>query len=167
MSAEGPEIKGWCPGARRPMMSGDGLVFRVRPFFGELTARQVIGLCDAAEAFGNGILDLTTRANLQIRGVAEGNQDGLLSRLEALDLLDTDPSVEGRRNILMPPDWETGGLTHRLYEALFNALPRLPELPEKMGFALDTSTAACLTEGSADFRFELSDAGQLLLRAER
>ena len=25
------EIKGWCPGALRPMLSGDGLVVRVRP----------------------------------------------------------------------------------------------------------------------------------------
>ena len=26
-----PVIQGWCPGALRPMMSGDGLVVRVRP----------------------------------------------------------------------------------------------------------------------------------------
>ena len=29
-----PEVKGWCPGAHRPMMSGDGLVVRVRPLMG-------------------------------------------------------------------------------------------------------------------------------------
>ncbi len=27
----GWEIKGWCPGALRPMQSGDGLVVRIRP----------------------------------------------------------------------------------------------------------------------------------------
>ena len=26
-----PQVKGWCPGAHRPMMSGDGLVVRIRP----------------------------------------------------------------------------------------------------------------------------------------
>ena len=31
-------IKGWCPGALRPMQSGDGLVVRVRPFGGRLEA---------------------------------------------------------------------------------------------------------------------------------
>ncbi len=25
------DVKGWCPGALRPMESGDGLVVRVRP----------------------------------------------------------------------------------------------------------------------------------------
>ena len=25
-----PIVQGWCPGAHRPMMSGDGLVVRVR-----------------------------------------------------------------------------------------------------------------------------------------
>ena len=31
------EIKGWCPGALRPMQSGDGLVTRIRPPLGRLT----------------------------------------------------------------------------------------------------------------------------------
>ena len=31
------EIKGWCPGALRPMQSGDGLVVRIRPPTGRLT----------------------------------------------------------------------------------------------------------------------------------
>ena len=34
------EIKGWCPSALRPMQSGDGLVVRVRPRGGRLSAEQ-------------------------------------------------------------------------------------------------------------------------------
>ena len=45
-------------------------------------------------------------------------------------------------------------------------LPALPDLPTKIGFALDTGTAACLKDGSADFRFELDDGGALMLRAD-
>ena len=33
-----PDAKGWCPGAWRPMASGDGLLVRVRPRLGRLTA---------------------------------------------------------------------------------------------------------------------------------
>ena len=62
--ATSPSVKGWCPGAHRPMMSGDGLVVRVRPFRAELSSDQAHGLCDLAERFGNGTLDLTSRANL-------------------------------------------------------------------------------------------------------
>ncbi|MEQ1672674.1 MAG: precorrin-3B synthase, partial [Hyphomicrobium sp.] len=42
------EIKGWCPGALRPMMSGDGLVVRVRPRAGRLTMAQALGIAQAA-----------------------------------------------------------------------------------------------------------------------
>ena len=52
--------KGWCPGAYRPMMSGDGLVVRVRPVLARLTAEQVLGLCETATAFGSGLIDLTS-----------------------------------------------------------------------------------------------------------
>ena len=36
----GWDIKGWCPGALRPMASGDGLVVRVRPPLGRFTPAQ-------------------------------------------------------------------------------------------------------------------------------
>ena len=100
-----PEAKGWCPGAYRPMMSGDGLVVRVRPTCARLTADQVVGLCEVADALGNGVIDLTSRANLQIRGVSEDNHAEVLQRLAALDLLRDDPALESRRNILISPFW--------------------------------------------------------------
>ena len=159
-------VRGWCPGAHRPMLSGDGLVVRVRPFKAQVTGEQVIRLCDLADAFGNGLIDLTSRANLQIRGVAEADHPALLVALDQLGLIDSDPAVEGHRNILMPPDWEPGDLTDRLYDALLTCLPRLPALPEKMGFALDTSNTGQLQDGSADFRFERSATGSLILRAD-
>ena len=36
-------IKGWCPGALRPMQSGDGLVVRVRPFGGRVLIESESG----------------------------------------------------------------------------------------------------------------------------
>ncbi len=161
-----PAIKGWCPGAHRPMMSGDGLVVRVRPFRAEVSAQQALGLCDLAERFGSGVIDLTSRGNLQLRGVAQADHPALLEALDGLGLIDADPAVEGLRNILMPPDWQVGELTDRLYTALLAALPGLPDLPQKMGFALDTGASAALREGSADFRFELDASGGLILRAD-
>ncbi|MDK3074497.1 cobalamin biosynthesis protein CobG [Sedimentitalea sp. JM2-8] len=161
-----PLVRGWCPGAHRPMMSGDGLVVRVRPFRAELTKAQALALCDLARRYGNGVLDLTSRANLQIRGVTEGDHPALLRALDDLGLIDTDPAVETVRNILMPPTWQAGDLTHRLHDALLATLSRLPDLPSKIGFALDTGTGGLLGEGSADIRFELDRRGGLILRAD-
>lgn len=164
--AQRPRAKGWCPGAYRPMMSGDGLVVRVRPFRSTLAPAQVQALCGLARRFGNGTVDLTTRANLQIRGITEADYPSVLQELAVLDLLDDDASVESRRNILMAPDWQAGGLSDRLHGMLLDILPGLPPLPQKMGFALDTGAHAQFAAGSADFRFERDTHGHLLLRAD-
>ena len=47
-----PQIKGWCPGALRPMESGDGLVVRVRVPGGRLTAHQAQSLAALAATHG-------------------------------------------------------------------------------------------------------------------
>ena len=75
-----PVVKGWCPDAWRPMMAGDGLLVRVKPRLGCLTRAQVLGLCDAAVAHGNALIDITARANLQLRGVRETGWQTLLDR---------------------------------------------------------------------------------------
>lgn len=160
-----PRVRGWCPGAYRPMMSGDGLVVRIRPRLARLEARQALGLCALACRFGSGGLDLTSRANLQIRGVAEAAHDELMEALAGLDLLDADPAMESRRNILVTPFWQRGDRSARLARALAEALPRLPGLPAKVGFAVDTGPQPVLVDASADFRFERSRDG-LILRAD-
>jgi precorrin-3B synthase len=147
------------------MASGDGLIMRVRPRLARLTADQALGLCDLARCFGSGVIDLTSRANLQLRGLAEADHAPMLRGLAALDLLDPDPEVEGRRNILVAPDWAPGDLTDRLWHALVAALPDLPELPAKMGVAVDTGDAPILSDASADFRLERNATG-LILRAD-
>lgn len=159
------EIKGWCPGAYRPMMSGDGLVVRIRPRLARLTTEQALGLCDLAQQYGSGFIDLTNRANLQVRGVAEDNHEPLLQALNALDLLDADPALESRRNILITPFWQRGDKSARLARAILNSLHDLPDMPAKVGFAVDTGPAPLLVEDSADFRFERS-AGGIILRAD-
>lgn len=160
-----PQVKGWCPGAYRPMMSGDGLVVRVRPRLGRLDREQALGLCALADRYGSGCIDLTNRANLQIRGVSDAEHDALLQGLAALDLLDADPGLESRRNILVTPFWQRGDLSKRLAEKLLDALGDLPEMPAKVGFAVDTGAAPILGAAPADFRFERRGTG-FILRAE-
>ncbi len=160
-----PLVRGRCPGAHRPMMSGDGLVVRVRPRHARLTAAQLHGLCNLAQRFGSGVIDLTSRANLQIRGVAQADHPALLDGLAALDLLDADPALEDRRNILVAPLWRAGDLTARLTDAVLGALADLPALPGKVGLAIDTGAAPVLGDDPADFRFERSAHG-LILRAD-
>jgi precorrin-3B synthase len=59
--------KGWCPTLLSPMQSGDGWLARVKPSAAKLSASQARIVADAARRYGNGHIDLTSRANLQIR----------------------------------------------------------------------------------------------------
>lgn len=159
------QIKGWCPGALRPMMSGDGLVLRVRPHAGRLSATQARALADLAEAHGNGLIDLGSRAHLQLRGVTEAALPALHQSLLQLNLLDSSPEAEARRNILTTPLHRDGDETLALVAGLEETLRAAPPLPAKFGFAVDTGARAILGSASADLRIERAASG-LILRAE-
>jgi len=161
-----PTVKGWCPGAYKPMMSVDGLVVRIRPRMARVRTEQATGLCKVALQYGSGHIDLTNRANLQIRGVAEADHEVVLARLNALGLLDADPEIEGRRNILMTPFWEPDDLAHNLATELLERLAELPDLPAKIGFAVDCADAGpLLAQDPADIRIEQGTDG-LIMRAD-
>ena len=161
------EVKGWCPGALRPMLSGDGLVVRVRPFGGRIDVAQITGLAQLAERHGNGLIDVTSRANLQIRGVTEASHRPLLDGLAKLALLDPDADTESRRNILVTPFWHMGDETQALAAELEEALENSAlALPTKFGFAIDDGTSRVLAGDSADVRIERDRSGGLLVRAD-
>ncbi|AXI44808.1 precorrin-3B synthase [Sulfitobacter sp. SK012] len=163
-----PQIKGWCPGALRPMLSGDGWVVRVRPFSGRLGQAQADGLATLATAHGNGVIDLSSRGNIQLRGVRLESLDPLRDGLRHLSLLDPDAETESRRNVLVTPFWEVGDQTELFAAELTKALaPKdAPELPGKFGFAIDTGRLPVLQGGSADIRLECDAAGGFILVAD-
>jgi precorrin-3B synthase len=164
-TVKGPIIKGWCPGSYRPMQSGDGLIMRVRPRLGQLTPNQMIGLCDISQTFGNGVIDLTNRANLQLRGIAQDNHQAVLDALLALDLLDETPELEARRNIICAPLRTSEGFTDQLAQELTDRLDELPDLPAKFGFAIDADGPPQLSAAPADIRIETGPSG-LIVRAD-
>lgn len=160
-------VKGWCPGALRPMLSGDGLVVRIRPRGGRLDATQAAGIADLAGRYGNGLIDLTSRANLQIRGVGDEGYLPLIDGLAELELLDTDPDTEAQRNILVTPFWTADDDTRSLAAELERALASASlDLPTKFGFAIDDGNARVLADASADIRIERDRTGGLLVRAD-
>lgn len=163
-----PQIKGWCPGALRPMLSGDGWVVRVRPYGGRLRRAQADGLATLAAAHGNGMFDLSGRGNVQMRGVREDSHRPLIEGLRRMSLVDADASVEGRRNILVTPFWQSGDDTELFAAELTQALaaPDAPALPGKFGFAIDTGRLPVLQTASADIRLERDAGCGLILVAD-
>jgi len=62
--------RGACPTLAAPMQTGDGLLVRLCPLRPGFALSEVVALAKAARRFGNGILEVTARGNLQIRGLS-------------------------------------------------------------------------------------------------
>jgi precorrin-3B synthase len=150
------------------MLSGDGWLVRLRPPAAGLSPAQAAGVAEAARRHGNGILDLSARANLQLRGVRADGHAALIGDLRALGLIDPDPAAETARSIVVTPfaDAAALALAEALAGALTGALTDAPALPDKFGFAIDTGPRPVLTGTSADIRLERAASGDLLLRAD-
>lgn len=150
------------------MASGDGLVVRVRPRGGRLDSDQARGLARLAIAHGNGLLDLTSRANIQARGITEVGYGPLIEGLAALRLIDETTEAEAGRNIVVTPFWSTDDDVHNIAAALADALtaPDAPRMPGKFGFSVDCGPFPVLATTSGDIRLERGGDGCLLCRAD-
>jgi precorrin-3B synthase len=148
------------------MASGDGLLVRVRPRLARLTIDQALGLCALAQELGSGLIDLTSRANLQLRGVLPRDHGAVIDTLCGLGLLDADARCEALPAVLVAPCWQAGDDTEHIASALAARLDELPGLPPKFGFAVDAGPAPVLTSASADVRIERGLSGGLIVRAD-
>lgn len=61
--------RGACPSLETPMQTGDGLLVRLRPAGPGLAPADYISLARLAADHGNGLLEVTARGNLQLRGL--------------------------------------------------------------------------------------------------
>jgi precorrin-3B synthase len=153
--------KGWCPGALRPMETGDGHLVRLRLANGVLSFDHAAEIADLSECFGNGLIDLSGRANMQLRGVSKAKLEPLWARLDDLDLLDADAASEAVRNVVPSP---LGGFDDSAVldarpivaalEARLTSEKALHALPPKFGFLVDGGGVLPLTGVDADVRFE-------------
>ncbi|QQQ78545.1 hypothetical protein IOD16_08860 [Saccharothrix sp. 6-C] len=116
-----------CPGAVDVHQAADGGLARVRVPGGTLDAVRVDALRAAAVDLGDGFLELTSRANLQIRGLAPGAEHELGARLRDVGLLPS-MSHERMRNIVAAPLDDNQALVDEIDAALL-AAPDLASLP--------------------------------------
>ncbi|MGW0896125.1 cobalamin biosynthesis protein CobG [Streptomyces goshikiensis] len=123
-----------CPGALRLHAADDGFLARVRLPGGLLSAAQAAALADAADRFGDGHLELTSRGNVQLRGLADGCGGALAELLGAVGLLPA-PSHERVRNIVASPLGDPAPV--RALDRLLCADPGAAALSGRFLFAVD------------------------------
>ncbi|GAB3896500.1 precorrin-3B synthase [Microbispora bryophytorum subsp. camponoti] len=141
-----------CPGALQVHVAADGALARVRVPGGALTAGALRELAACAGELGNGVIELTSRANVQVRGLAD--PAAFAARTAAAGLL---PSAthERVRNIVASPlsgRSATSVLDVRPLVAALDAglcgRPALAGLPGRFLFALDDGTGDVLGLGA-------------------
>ncbi|TPJ79994.1 precorrin-3B synthase [Mesorhizobium sp. B2-6-2] len=78
--------RGACPALSAPMQTGDGLLVRLNPVAGGLAPKSLIGLGESALRHGNGIMEVTARGSLQIRGLTAESARLLADEVDALGI---------------------------------------------------------------------------------
>ncbi|MGX5655938.1 precorrin-3B synthase, partial [Geodermatophilus nigrescens] len=149
-----------CPGALQTHTAADGELARVRVPGGLLTAAQLRALAAAARDLGTSALEMTSRGNLQLRGLAPAGVPRLGEALAAAGLLPSE-THERVRNVL------ASVLTGRA-GGLLDARPWVAALDE--GLRADPALAALpgrylatLDDGRGDVSGLGGDVGLLAL----
>jgi precorrin-3B synthase len=141
-----------CPGLVRVVAARDGGLCRIRLVGGALTAAQAHALADAALAHASGTLELTNRANVQVRGVRAGSEAALAQALVAAGLgpaasadeHDKLCAADELRNLMLSPLAgldpdaliDTTTLASRIV-AMLQSEPRFAALSPKFALLLD------------------------------
>jgi precorrin-3B synthase len=79
--------RGTCPGLADPMPTGDGLLARfaiARP----VSLEAFAALCTAARRHGNGMIEITSRGSVQIRGLTAKSAPAFAAAVGTLDIAD-------------------------------------------------------------------------------
>jgi precorrin-3B synthase len=157
-----------CPGALRLHAADDGALARVRVPGGVLSAAQADALGDAARELGDGALGLTSRGNVQLRGLPAGAGGRLAELLAAAGLLPA-PDHERVRNVVASPLAGLDGAGYGDLRPLLRELDRLlcasgpaRGLSGRFLFALDDGRGDTAALGADVTLLTLPDGGALL-----
>ncbi|TBR26913.1 MAG: NirA family protein, partial [Reyranella sp.] len=133
---------------------------RLRIPNGILNAWQMRGLADAAEAFGGGYADVTTRANLQIREIPARHAVDLLLAVQDLGLTARGSGADNIRNITGSPTagidrqelYDTRPLCRAMHHYILNHR-EMYGLPRKFNIAFDGGGRVPVLEDTNDIGF--------------
>ncbi len=92
-----------CPGLFRIVAARDGGICRIKLPLGHLRAAEARAVAGAAVRFGNGIVEATNRANLQIRGIRTVVEAALICRLIDAGLGPARPEADDLGNVMASP----------------------------------------------------------------
>ncbi len=87
-----PLRRGACPGLSAPMQTGDGLLVRMLPL-GTMSLDAFGSLCAAVREHGNGVIEVTARGSIQVRGLSQASAPRFAAAVAALGIAAGDIAV--------------------------------------------------------------------------
>jgi ferredoxin-nitrite reductase len=138
----------------------DSFMCRLRIPNGILSAWQMRGLADAADSFGGGYADVTTRANLQVREIGAAHAIDMLLAVQALGLTSRGSGADNIRNITGSPTagidpqeiYDTRPLCSAMHHYILNHR-EMYGLPRKFNIAFDGGGRVPVLEDTNDIGF--------------
>jgi ferredoxin-nitrite reductase len=138
----------------------DAFMLRLRLPGGIVLAHQARGLADISEAYGGGYVDITTRANLQIREIGAAHPIAVLTAIDELGLTSRGAGADNIRNLTGSPAagidpqelYDTRPLCRALHHHILNHR-ELYGLPRKFNIAFDGGGRLSVLEDTNDIGF--------------
>jgi ferredoxin-nitrite reductase len=132
-------------------------MLRIRVTGGEMTSQQAKAVAYVAYQYGYGIVDVTTRSNLQVQGLSIDNVPKALAELEATGLNARQTGHDNVRNVFghplsgVDPDEliDTRGLCREITQVFLDDR-RLADLPRKFNIAVNGTPHHALHYWSQD-----------------
>ena len=129
---------------------------RLRLPGGRVSASTLVRLVELATAYGNGIVQLTSRAGLQLRGLADPLPGAFVAAVAATGLLPSTTHERVRNIVASPLTGLHGGLANvsgltRALDLGLTSEPTLADLPGRFLFVLDDGRGDVI-----DLRFDLA-----------
>jgi precorrin-3B synthase len=148
-----PLRRGVCPGLSAPLPTGDGLLVRLRPL-GAIPLAVFGKLCALAAENGNGIVEITARGSVQVRGLSAASAPRFAAAVAELGIAAQDgvPVLTNPLAGLATDDIvDAAALAAALRHALAGQ-PFTAKLSPKISVALDGGGALNLDTVAADIR---------------
>ncbi len=148
-----PFRRGACPGLSTPMRTGDGLLARLMPA-ATISLDAMASLCAAARRHGNGVIEITARGSIQVRGLSAASAPDFADEIAQLGIAAHDgvPVIADPLAGLDPDEAIDAGAQAAELRRALAAHPSAALLSPKVSVAVDGGGALHLDGLAADVR---------------
>jgi precorrin-3B synthase len=156
--------RGICPGLSQPMATGDGLLVRLTPTGTTMPCGAFAALCTAARCCGNGVIEITSRGSVQIRGLTEASVGSFAAAVAEIDIAfcEGPPVLSNALTGLDRQETVDAAVIATDLRRAIAAAPFTTDIGPKVSVAIDGGGTLHLDAVAADVRMRAQTSGAYL-----